>query len=739
MTRPLVALLGPALLALLAAPTPAPAQPTPPVYHDVAGVLCLEAERATNLNGWTPGNYYTGVGLRARPATGSADYHLEIREPGTYRVHLLAARHGPIAGPAESVRLSLSRDGASFTPAATIRLAPLRAPAWTDQAAEPSAAELTFPSAGPWTLRLSAAAGEGFFLDKLVLSARGYVPTGTGPAETTDPTRDVTALSAAPEVVLPPAWAFGVLYGGYTDQRQTLATLDQLAAGGYPVDAYWIDSWFWDFANEGRGPGGYLRFEEDKTAFPDIAAMWAEFSRRHIKAGVWIWDCILREGNEQAFDDFRSRGFLGEPFIERDGWHNQTKLTISANINFENPAAVAYWKQRLAPFFAAGLDFLKIDRSSAIPFTRAAFEAAQQLGRETRGRGFVLAHLHTTHDPRHLLYPTKWSGDAKIAWAQPDYPDLSRYAMGAFRENIGMVADPRRSTYSIPFLAHDAGGYDVFNDGALDDELYARWVQFSAFAPVTTLFSFSKSTTRNHPHAYPAAIQDAVRPYLQLRLRLFPYLYSHALAVRLAGERLIRGDAAHPDQFLFGSALLVAPVTTPGATTRTLHLPVGTWFKWHGRTPLEGGREITVDAPLAKLPLFVRAGAIVPLRDFAPSVEAGTNAHLTLEIYPGADGTFTLREDDGTSDAYLTGGFATTELRYTDGPGTPRLTLGALTGDFDGRPTQRRWTIRLHAQAAPRAAALGGRALATTFDAAAGVVTCEFEAPTASALQLEWR
>lgn len=721
------------LLSSLLASAVAAADPGPAVFHAADGVVCLEAEHAVDLQGWEEASFYTGRGLRARTADGHADYRLEIAEPGVYRIQLLGARQYGPGGADNRVGVSLAPDGTTPAAVAQLRFRDHNAIAWTDLDRQGRAgASLTFTTPGTWHLRLTAAAGTGFFLDKLVLVRAGvdFIPTGTGPAETLSPASAVTRPGFDAGVVLPPAWAFGVLYGGYTNQAQTLDALDRLAAGDFPVDAYWIDSWFWSFQDGGRGPGGYMSFIEDKVAFPDAGAMWTEFQRRGIKAGVWVWDCILRDGNEAAFDDFDRRRFFSSVFVSRDYWHNRHGIAVCGNIDFDSPEAVAYWQQKLAPFFAAGLDFLKIDRNSNINFSRAAFAATQQLGRETRGRGFILAHLHSTHDPRHKLYPAKWSGDAKIAWSQPDYPDTSRAAMGGLQENIAIVADAKRSTYEVPFLANDTGGYDTFGDGTPTEELFVRWLQFSSLNTLTTFFSFAASPTRNHPYAYSPEAQAIGRKYLHLRMRLFPYLYTAALDTRLTGKKPVQGDGVHEYQYLLGPALLVAPVFTPATASREVHLPEGRWYDWDTDAAYAGGQAVTVAAPLAKLPLFVRAGAIVPLRNYAASIGAGTNARLTLETWPADTATtYTLREDDGTSNDYLAGGFASTELRLATRGAAAVLEIQPVQGTYASMEPDREWIVRLHDRNRPQAATLNGGPVPFTYDGDTRIVTVTLAGP----------
>jgi len=260
-----------------------------------------------------------------------------------------------------------------------------------------------------------------------------------------------------PTVVMPPAWAFGVLYGGYTDQRQSLERVQRLIDEDYPIDAYWVDSWFWNFVDHGAGPRGYLDFRGDRAAFPDRAALWETFRRRNVKAGIWVWDAVLQTGNEAVFDDFHRRGFFERTYRNRDGWHNRGKDSLCGEIDFANPEAAAYWQGLLRPFFDDGLDFLKLDRSTSIDYLRTAYEATARLGRETGGRGLILSHMGEQPAPQAKLYPLRWSSDCVVAWTRPTWPDKSIPAFGAFRENVQMVADTTCYTYECARQAQPGG------------------------------------------------------------------------------------------------------------------------------------------------------------------------------------------------------------------------------------------------------------------------------------------
>ena len=687
-------------------------------YVDAAGLVSVEVEHTPHTAGWTRHDEWTGTHLRARDAS-AFEVALDVAGGGPVTVWLLGRQaRGGSDGPA----LVAVGDGEPV--AVAFRDQALR---WTA-----GAVRLTVP-AGESRLRVTAP--EDVRVDKLVLARDArWSPRGTGPPETT--ARDVSerAPGPRPEVVLPPAWAFGVLYGGYTNQRESVDRVDRLVAGDYPIDAYWVDSWFWDYTRQGDGPGGYLDFEGDREAYPDLDAFWGHLGDHGVKAGIWIWNTILEDGNEAVFQDAVDRGLCGQVVRNTDGWHNEGSDSMTCDLDFESPEVVAYWRGKLAPFFEAGLDFLKLDRNGDVPFTRVNFEATADLGEETGGRGFVLAHLHHSDNPDFVRYPAKWTGDAKIAWRQPGWPDQAIYAMGSYRENVEMLADPRLSTSEIPFLSHDTGGFSFFGSTDMGDELYMRWSQFAAFGPLMHVFSAPQNPTANVPYNFGPRAQDSFRRHTHLRQRLFPYRYSLAHRLRDTGAPMIEGTTERPDQYGFGPAFLVAPVTEPGATAREVHFPAGAvWTDYWTGQRHDGGTTATVQAPVDRLPLFVRAGSIVPMRPYAQSIERGANDTLALAVYPPAEGehaAFVLAEDDGTGTAYLDGAVGRTELAVARDGGALTVTVGAMEGTFEGAPDARHLTLHVHHAERPARVALDGAALAEaasgpgwTYDANARLLT----------------
>lgn len=513
-------------------------------------------------------------------------------------------------------------------------------------------------------------------------------------------------------VILPPSWAFGVLYGGYTNQEETIERIKEIQSHDYPIDAYWIDSWIWDYVNHGSGSDKYIDFVADTVSYPDFKAMWTFMEENNIKGGFWIWDCIQKTGNEEAFEDFESRGYFRDVHINTGSWHNSntttdmyqqgdasTPGTPTGNIDFENPEAVAYFKERIKFFFDDGADFIKLDRTANISVVKAMFEATQELGKETEGRGFIMSHSsHGIDTDEFKKYPTKWTGDSR-GDRSLDHPTKEFYSwvpQHALKENIEAYTDPENHKSAIPFLTMDMGGFQMGKNVEFEEELFIRWMQFAIFTPITELFTQPENPTSNLPYKYNERADTLFRNYSHLRMQLFPYLYSYAHQTRLKGKNMIQKLPTSIHEYMFGNEILVAPIFVKGDVTRELTFPEGNWINYWTGEEYVGNQTYTVGAPLEQIPLFIKRGAIIPQRKYAKSIESGTNQILDLHIYPGDSSRFTLIEDDGRSNDYLNGIYAQTDLSLTSNDTRTVLEISPVAGGYKNMPEIRKWIIILH-------------------------------------------
>ncbi|WP_197428817.1 TIM-barrel domain-containing protein [Phnomibacter ginsenosidimutans] len=524
-------------------------------------------------------------------------------------------------------------------------------------------------------------------------------------------------------LILPPAWAFGVLYGGYTNQQETIQRVKEIKQHQYPIDAYWIDSWFWSYSDKGKGPHKYIDFIADTLSYPNRKEMWSTLQQQGIKGGFWVWDCIQQNGNEQAFKDFFDKGFFKNVYTNKDSWHNNStttamfetgkdnKGTLNGNINFDNPAAVAYFKQRMKHFFDEGADFIKLDRTSDINTCKTMFEMTQEFGKETQGRGFILSHTGGQERSAYKRYPTKWTDDTRSDWntENPLISFPSWVPKVALKENIAMFSDPSKKTSSIPFLTNDMGGFDMGKTIHPSEELFIRWMQFSMFTPIVELFSQPENPTSNLPWKYSERADTLFRKFAHLRMQLFPYIYSYAHRSRIEGSHMIGKFPKHTYQYTFGNELLVAPVYTRDANTQQVYLPAGNWINYWTGHVLAGNQYHYMNAPIDQIPLLVKAGSIIPMRNYASSVESGSNKFIALQIYSGADGHFWLIEDDGISNEYLSGKYAATLLENKETEQSSTIVIHAVNGFYKSMPSKRLWTLQFFDSRKPVSATCNGK------------------------------
>ncbi len=366
----------------------------------------------------------------------------------------------------------------------------------------------------------------------------------------------------------------------------------------------------------------------------------------------------------------------------------------------------------MKPFFDKGLDFIKLDKTDEVQVCQAMFEMTQELGKETKGRGFILSHNRGVNNEEYKRYPRKWTDDTRSDWSAKTHTrQFSPWLPSVgFKENIEMYLDTKKHFYKIPFLSQDMGGFAVSTDGFVDEELYIRWLQFAMFVPLTTPFSQPENPTGNIAFKVSDRADKLFRDYAHLKMELFPYIYTYAHKSRLEGVNTIRPFENNTSQYLFGEEILVAPVYMQGAVQTKVDLPPGAnWFDhWTGKV-YSGGQTINADSPIEKIPLFIKQGAIIPKRKYARSIEKGTNDLLEIHVYAGADGDFELIEDDGKSNDYLEGVYAKTILEQKISGSEISIEAKPTQGSFSKMSNSRSWQINIHGIEKAKAIFLNGK------------------------------
>lgn len=482
-------------------------------------------------------------------------------------------------------------------------------------------------------------------------------------------------------VPLFPEWAYGFFQS--KDRYKTQQEMLDVAAGyrqrHIPLDAI-VQDWFW-WKNGGKGDPVF------NSGYTDVPAELRTLHAEHVHAMISAWAMMDKtaknyqrmhdEGLEipgtQVYDatnpagrDFFWNDFVGKLFAQ--GWDAFWLDSSEPEEAYPHSGDAILRYKRL--HIGSGLEYTNI-----YPFEHT-LGVSQHWRRATqKKRVFILTRSAFTGQQR--IGATVWSGDVYSTW-------------WALRRQVPAGLNFALSGY--PYWTTDIGGYHEPFPGAANlpayQELYARWYEYGAFCPI-----FRTHGHRDHNELW---TWDRVYPMLlavdKLRYRLMPYLYSLAWKVTSDDYTIqrplvmdFRTDKATwdiGDQFMFGPAILVSPVLKEHATGRHVYLPAGAeWYDFWTGQRMSGGKEITAAAPLDRIPLDVRAGSIVPM---GPEIEyAGEKTDpIELRIYPGADGSFELYEDQGDGYAYEHGAHSIIPIRWDDAAHT--LTIGARQGSYAG-------------------------------------------------------
>jgi alpha-glucosidase (family GH31 glycosyl hydrolase) len=339
-------------------------------------------------------------------------------------------------------------------------------------------------------------------------------------------------------------------------------------------------------------------------------------------------------------------------------------------------------------------------------------------------RGFVLARIGGSNADPEEVYPAgPWSdhtssiaftGDAWGTWNT-----LTREA----------ELTPAEATIGEPYVSDDIGSYlgpPPSLSGADPPDLYDRWVQLGTFQPILRLHSNNEDRL---PWQYPQPVRSITEAFLRLREALVPYTYTLAARSNETGLPMARplyldfpdfpAAYSNPTEYLYGADVLVAPVTSPGGTVdATVWIPPGRWVDYFTGATFTGPMTTTVAEPLDRMPVFVRAGGIIP--EQAPSTGAtpGPPRALSVHIYAGAAGSFDLYDDAGTGLGYTRGQHTETPISTSadspttgGGPASLRVTIGPARGHYTGQTSVVRYHFDLVDLSRPSVVTLGGRTL----------------------------
>jgi alpha-glucosidase len=464
---------------------------------------------------------------------------------------------------------------------------------------------------------------------------------------------------------LPPLWALGLHLSrwSYVPEAKVREIAQAMRDRNLPCDVLYLDI---DYMN------GFRCFTWDRDKFPNPGGLIGALNRQGYKT-VAILDPGIKV--DPAYEAYQS-GLAADIFLKgADGMPHVAPVWAGDSVfpDFANPKAREWWASHAHDsLLKLGVAGLWNDMNEPVVFISTRPDADKTLPDEVSG-------IEGEHPKWHNLYGTQMaqaSHEALTRYLPNKRPfNITRAAhAGAQRYASGWTGDNRSdwdhlglaismslnsSLSGMPFTGPDVGGF--FDD--CSPELFARWIQLGAMMPFFRVHS-AMDTRNQEPYAFGEAVEEIARKYIHLRYQLLPYLYSAFAAAAQQGSPILRPlFTADPndeqlrkveDAFFVGESLLCAPVIAEGATSRSIYLPRGRWYDFYTGATFVGGRQHNISAPLDVMPLFVRAGHVIPLYLVMQYVGQTIPTELRLKVFNG-DADTTIYEDAGEGLDYQQG------------------------------------------------------------------------------------
>jgi hypothetical protein len=496
--------------------------------------------------------------------------------------------------------------------------------------------------------------------------------------------RDYCRVSG--QIPLIPRWILGNWWSRYWayNQDDLIELVSDFEAYELPFSVCIVDM-DWHLTQTGNQSTGWTGYTWNRNLFPDPDGLIRFFHNKGLKTALNLHPAEGIHDHEAMYPEMARRMQIDPA----------TKTPVRFEI--ENPAfANAYFEVLHHPYEQMGVDFWWLDWQQGLSCTLPGLDPLwlinhlhfYDLGRNGSRRPFIFSRWGREG---HQRYPIGFSGDAYRTWATLAFESY----MTATASNI-----------AYGWWSHDIGGH---TSGTGDSELFTRWVQFGVLSPINRIHVTKGDYYDNRPWAFDdAEVLRVLRDALQFRHALIPYLYTMAYRAHSDSQPLVQPmyydhpeeEAAYccPHQYRFGTELIAAPFVTPadpdtGLSRQVIWLPAGDWYQFFTSEHFAGDRWHTIYGRLADIPLFARAGAIVPL---GPWNGADNPAELHIHVFAGADHTFTLYEDDGETNAYRMDHACRTAFTQRWLSDCLEFTIAAPVGDLALIPAERTYHIHLH-------------------------------------------
>ncbi|WP_410490247.1 glycoside hydrolase family 31 protein [Bacteroides cellulosilyticus] len=476
-----------------------------------------------------------------------------------------------------------------------------------------------------------------------------------------------------------PLWSLGYIHcrERYNTQAELLENAREFRQRKLPIDMIVQDWQYW-----GKHGWNAMRFDEDR--YPDPGKMLQELHDMDIRLMISVWSKIdtQSEIGKQATEN----GY----YIPGSDW-----------IDFFNADAAAfYWQNFRNGLLKYGIDAWWQD---------ATEPENDDLQNRRINNGQTPGEVYRNVYPMYVsktIYEGLRKDDSDrraMIFTRSGFSGMQRYAAATWSGDVGHDWETLRRQIAgglgqmatgLPWWTYDAGGFfrpgDQYTNTGYHEQ-FIRWLQAGTFFPLMRVHGYMSNT---EPWRYGEKVERIVARYLDLRYRLLPYIYSQNAAISFKGSTLMRPlvmdfpedsrALEQKHQFMFGPSVLVAPVVEGGINRMKVYLPEcpAGWIDFWNGASYKGGQMVDVDVDLEKIPLFVKAGSILPLGPTKQSTFEDTEEPWEIRIYPGANGTYSVYEDEGNNYNYEKGQFCTFDLNWNDTDRT--LTISDRKGKFTG-------------------------------------------------------
>ena len=488
---------------------------------------------------------------------------------------------------------------------------------------------------------------------------------------------------------IPPKAAFGLIQSKarYDSQQEVLRVANTYRQKGYPLDVMVVDWFYWTRMGQ---------LDIDPAQFPDPDGMNKQLHDMGLQSIISIWPRFETSG--RYYNELAAKGYFlhdkdGKPI---DGLPFRSDRT-GALIDETNPDARKwFWEHARDNILSHGFDYPWLDETEPDLVPDGAF---YQAGSGERLHNlYPLVHVEGVAEGMRAWKPSKrvlilsraaylgsqrtgalfWSSDINPTWEAlkrqiPTGLNMTASGIAYWGNDIGgWQWLPQTTNATKTPLLDPAGAEDTVGQNHDYPELFTRWFEYGTFLPTLRIHGDRKHT---EIWEFGHAAEPILASYDKLRYRLIPYIYSSAKTTYDTGAPFMRplwmdfpndqNVANLGTEYMFGPNFLVAPVTEQAQTTKDVYLPAGDWYNYWTNEKLAGGRWVKVAAPVEQIPVFVKAGSILPIGSDIQST-ATKQTIAAIKVYPGKDGDFALYDDDGQSYDYEKGKGTTTKLHWDD-------------------------------------------------------------------------